>query len=101
MDAITTTTSDVATVTHLVTADRIDLDTLAHAVAADGMTAHTPRVLGLVLEARELGVDAGLVSVLADDDASEIARLRAFGYVAASVESLRAPQPHPADILRA
>lgn len=101
MDAITTTTSTVATVTRLATADRIDLDALAHAVAEDGMGAHTPRVLGLVLEARELGVDAGLVSVLADDHASEVARLRAFGYVAASVEELRAPLPHPADILSA
>ena len=37
----------------------------------------------------------------ADDHASAIARLRAFGYVAASVEELRAPLPHPADILSA
>ena len=102
MDAITTTTSAVATVTRLATADRVDrvdLDALAHGIAGDGIAAHTPRVLGLVLEARELGVDADLVAILADDDASEIARMRAFGYVAASVEELRAPLPHPADIL--
>jgi hypothetical protein len=102
MDAITTTTtSAVATATRLATADRVDLDALAHGIAGDGIAAHTPRVLGLVLEARELGVDADLVAVLADDAANEIARMRAFGYVATSVEDLRSPLPHPADILSA
>lgn len=101
MDAITTTTPAVATVTRLVTADRVDLDALAFVVAEDGLAAHTPRVLGLVLEARELGVDAGLVELLADDAAGEIVRLRAFGMVAGQVEALRRPLPHPADILSA
>ncbi|MCA0331011.1 MAG: hypothetical protein LCI03_14070 [Actinobacteria bacterium] len=101
MDAITTTTQTVATVSPLVTATRVDLDALALAIAEDGVAASTPRVLSLVLEARELGADAGLVELLADDTAGEIVRMRAFGMLAGQVEALRRPLPHPADILSA
>ena len=97
MTAMTTTTTTSAPA--LVTAERVDLDTLVFAVAEEGVARHTARILGVVLEARELGVDADLLAVLGDESASEIVRMRVLGMVAGQVESLRSPLPHPADIL--
>jgi hypothetical protein len=97
MTAITTTT--VTSTTALVAAERVDVDALVHAVAEEGVARHTARILGVVLEARGLGVDADLLAVLGDETESEIVRMRVLGMVAAQVESLRAPAPHAADIL--
>jgi hypothetical protein len=101
MDALTTTPQTVATVAPLRSPARVDLDALALAISEDGVAASTPRVLSLLLEARELGADAALIELLADDTAGEIVRMRAFGRLAGQVDALRRPLPHPADILSA
>jgi hypothetical protein len=101
MDTTTTTTTHVTARPAWAGVERVDLETLAHTVATDGVDAHLGRVLGLVLEARELGVDATLVDLLADDHAPVTARERALGLVSVRVDRARRPVPHLADILSA
>ena len=100
MDALMTTRTPLAPATRRAAA-RVDLEALAHAVAGDGFDLHLGRVLGLVLEARDLGGDQDLVDGLADDLAPATVRERALGLVAVRVEAARRPVRDYADILSA
>ena len=60
-----------------------DLTDLAWDLASDGFVGHEAAVRQVVRTARIEGVAAGLTGVLADPRQPEVARLRAFGRVAA------------------
>jgi hypothetical protein len=61
------------------------LDELAWDLASDGFVGHEVVVRQLVRSARAAGLSATLVEVLADPAEPEVARLRAFGHVAAAL----------------
>ena len=71
----------------------VDLTELGWDLACGGFVGREVAVRGVVRTARASGVPAGLLAVLADPGQPEVARLRAFGRVAAS---LTVAQPlHP------
>jgi hypothetical protein len=62
-----------------------DLTDLAWDLASDGFVGHEAAVRQVVRTAYAQGVSAGLTGVLADVRQPEVARLRAFGRVAAEL----------------
>ena len=68
-----------------------DLTELAWDLASDGFVGHEAAVRQVVRAARAHGVSAVLTAVLADPRQPEVARLRAFGRIAA-----RSPRSTPA-----
>lgn len=66
------------------------LEDLAHALAADGIGPHEVGLRQTARWARAAGVSSVLVDLLTDTEAPEVARMRAFGKVAAA---LAAPAP--------
>ena len=62
-----------------------DLTDLAWDLASDGFVGHEAAVRQVVRTAYAQGVSAGLTGVLADARQPEVARLRAFGRVAAAL----------------
>ena len=73
------------------------LTDLALNLAADGFDGHEQAVRNVVRSARERGVSPTLVAILADPREPEVARLRAFGRVAADLEATStAPRIRPA-----
>jgi hypothetical protein len=61
----------------------VDLSTLAADLATGGLAGHEADVHALVRTARARGASPVLVDILADRDQPEVARLRAFGRIAA------------------
>jgi len=61
------------------------LPDLAAAVERDGVAAHHRHLRQVALDARRAGLSPVLADVLADADAPEVARLRAFGRLAAQL----------------
>lgn len=76
----------------------LDLRSLAHAVADDGIAAHEPAVAELVAAARSRGLCCTLVTVLAEPRAPSVARERALGRV---IEALATGRSSPAHHLLA
>lgn len=58
---------------------------LAWDLACDGVGGHEDAVRQVILVGREAGVSPILVAVLADPHEPEVARLRAFGHIAAAL----------------
>jgi hypothetical protein len=61
-----------------------DLDTLAHAIAEQGIAAHEHRVSAVAAAAHSRGCNPTLVDVLVDTSQPAVARERAFGALVAS-----------------
>ena len=73
------------------------LTELALDLASDGFGGHEHAVHSIVRSARERGVSPTLVAILADARQPEVARLRAFGRIAAALaETPAAPRIRPA-----
>jgi len=70
-----------------------DLSRLAWDLASDGFVGHEADVRQVVRTARQEGVSPVLVGVLADPQEPAVARLRAFGRVAAAIDE-RARRRH-------
>ena len=70
-----------------------DLTQLALDLATDGIARHELAVLDVVRAARAAGVSPTLVDILADPAQPEVARLRAFGRIAAADVARPAPTP--------
>ncbi len=68
-------------------ATRAQLAALAETIAQGGMAADPVNVLLVAHTARDLGVSATLVSVLADEQEPSVARERAFGRVSALIDA--------------
>ena len=65
----------------------VNLSTLAADLAASGFAGHDAAIRSIVHAARARGVSPVLVGILADPREPEVARLRAFGRVAAALSS--------------
>jgi hypothetical protein len=69
----------------------VDVTDLAWELAASGFAGREQAVREVVRAARAGGVPAALTAVLADAGEPEIARLRAFGRIAAMLSAPEAP----------
>jgi len=69
-----------------------ELAELAADLASDGIAGHEPAVRDVVREARRVSVSPVLTGILADPRQPEVARLRAFGRIAARLATLDARQ---------
>lgn len=67
------------------TAERVE--SLAQELSVRGMSADPVNVLLLAHTARDLGVHEVPISVMVDEEAPEVARLRAYAVVASAVTS--------------
>jgi len=67
-----------------------DLTDLAWDLASDGFVGREVAVLQVARTARAVGLPATLVAVLADVHQPEVARLRAFGRIAALLDAVGA-----------
>lgn len=68
------------------------LSDLAAAVERDGVAAHDHELRDVALDARRAGLSPVLASIVADADAPEVARLRAFGRLAAQLAGFVPPR---------
>ncbi len=73
-----------------------DLSRLAWSLDTHGAAGHHRALLRVARLARLAGVSTVLVEILADVEAPEIARLRAFGHVAAELARRRPAETCPA-----
>ena len=67
---------------------RPDVTDLAHDLASDGFARHEHAIRALVRIARQHGVSPVLADLLADPDAPQIVRQRAFGRIAVALEAM-------------
>lgn len=67
------------------------LELLAHSLADDGLTPHEARLAAAAELAGRRGADPVAVAVALDRTQPEVARLRAFGRLAAWLTPVRAP----------
>ncbi len=66
-----------------------DLADLAWALESDGIAGHEVSIRQVVRRARAAGMSSVAVDILADPSEPEVARLRAFGQVAAALAASR------------
>ena len=69
-----------------------ELAQLGADLASDGIAGHEPAVRDVVRAARRAAVSTVLTDILADPRQPEVARLRAYGRIAARLVALDAPQ---------
>lgn len=70
--------------------NRIDVADLGWDLATDGFAGRDAAVRDVVRTARAVGLSPVLTAVLGDPRAPEVARLRAFGHLAAALAALDA-----------
>ena len=73
-----------------------DLHLLAEDLASHGLVGHEAAVAAVSRAARSAGLSPVLVDVLADADAPEVARLRAFGMLTARLAGVAGRVPNEA-----
>jgi len=71
--------------------ESIFLSDLAAAVERDGVAAHHRELRDVALDARLAGLSPVLAGIVGDADAPEVARLRAFGRLAAQLAGFVPP----------
>jgi hypothetical protein len=71
----------------------LDLEGLATQLDSDGLEGHDEDLRALAIRARRAGISASLVDLVVSPGAPEMARLRAFGKIAALLADARPERP--------